>query len=348
MHTLMGSISNISHPASTELTYLSPLQKEVADKLRKTTNKIVKDVITVLVASKSISVNAFIDTYVLKQDHDLSKLDQRTQKFSQQLLAVVNEDLNKIPTLSQSFNALASYVKDPHIRQKLVTGIALPSIKELVLDFDAIKTSIIEDINACYKDDKPSWKDRLLAFMPVKCPRFLTWQKTAIAVACAIATLIFFYSPYDSHRAWRIRSETEEFLTKPYGSTSDYASDSTYHCLTSCRALEKCSKLASTYRDFISCKELSQTFNTTMDINMNHLQESGKNVFSNLISAFFRQDDTNNVYKQHILQNGGQNCLAKIDSLIQRECCFDININRSLNQKQIKIDFQLKSHCQIA
>lgn len=341
----MSSISNIPGPLSTDPTNLSPLQKEVADKLRKTTNKIVKDVITVLVTSKSVSVNAFIDTHVLKKDHNLSKLNQRTQKFSQQLLAIVNEDLNKIPTLSQSFDALASYVKDPDVRRKLVTGIALPSIKELVLDFDAVKTSIIDNINASYKEDKPSLKDKLFTFILIKCPNFLTWQKTAIAVACTVTTLIFFYSPYDNNLAWRIRSETEEILTKPYVSSSNLADDIKHLCLTSCRELEKCSKIS--YNDFTSCEELSESFNTTINTNKNYLQENSRTFFSNLVSKFLRQEDTNSVYKQYVLQNGGQDCLAKIDRLIQRKCCFDININRSHNSEFARINFLLKSHCQI-
>lgn len=345
----MSSISNIPLPLSIEPSQLSPLQNEVADKLRKTTNQIVKDVITVLVKSKSISVHSFIEEYVLKQDNDLSKLDRRTQLFSQQMLAVVNEDLNKIPSLSQSFDALASFIKDPHIRAKLVSGIALPSIKKLVLDLDAIKTSIIDDINACYMDVKPSWKDKLLSFIKIKCSSSLTWQKTAIAVGCALTTLIVFYSPYDNNQAWRIRSEAEEILIKPYQTSSDFPSDTKDLCLTSCRELEKCSKKASSCKDYTLCEQLMQSFNSTIDINKKDLQDRSGGFFVNLMSNFIGTENTNQAYKEYVLQNGAQNYLAKIDRLIQQKCCFHIKIDRdSINSENARINFQLKSHCQIA
>lgn len=185
---------------------LTPLQKKVVNKLREATDKIVKDVISVLIASKSMSVDAFIDTYVSKKTNSLSHLDRRTQLFAQRLLAVVDEDLNKTPNLSQSFDVLASYVKDSAIRQKLITATALSSIKKLVLDFDTIKPSIIDDINAYYESRNPSWKIKLLTLTKIKWPSIhikrppyaFTWQKTATVAACAIIILTYCYWPTKS------------------------------------------------------------------------------------------------------------------------------------------------------
>jgi hypothetical protein len=289
---------------------LTPLQIKVVTKLREATNKITKEVITALIASKTMSINAFIEINVSKKTNSLSNLDLRTQKFSQKLLAVVDEDLNKIPTLPQSFDLLASYVKDSTIRQKLITGIALPSIKELIENFDSIKPSIIDDINAYYHDDKPSWNARLPKLIKIKLPYAETLKKAAYITASAIIILGCLYwqsnyaikpLPYELNAAKKIRSDLKDIFIKGYERPADFEGE------------EITRKL--------SCEKRTYTYETNIHV----------------------------PYNSKELSKESNDFLVKLDNLINRECCFHITCNntRYKSLSDIVMELKIESPCKV-
>jgi hypothetical protein len=150
MHSLAETTLDVRMP-------LIELQQTVATKLSQTAIGVVRDVILIIMNSRNLSPEDFVKAQVTPGQAPLAEIDERTGKFFRKMMGAINEELDKVPTLSESFVQLASHVKDSHIRQKLVEGIALPRIKELITDLDSIKTSIIDDIIAAdlHDDESP-------------------------------------------------------------------------------------------------------------------------------------------------------------------------------------------------
>jgi hypothetical protein len=309
---------NLSEPLS--------LQEKVANNLRETSNKIIKDVLTFLVASKNISVDAFIDKHVSKQTNSLTHLDQRTQLFAHILLDVIDEDLNKLPNLSQSFDILATYAKDPRIRQKFITATALNSIKELVLNLDTINPSIIDDINANYEKHNTTWKNKLSKIKKIELPKVSshqwlrfsmpTLQKTLVIATCAILIFTYFSwcanlfikpSYYNANSG--IGKELIDFFLEGY-------EDKPRAKINILKTYEN------TYSQFNNCEKLPQyTFDMPLNI----------------------------PYAMNIISNEFQEFLNIIDGLIIQECCCYIssNITFNFNSDNIKLKNRIKSNCEI-
>ncbi|MBA3816128.1 MAG: hypothetical protein H0X29_06345 [Parachlamydiaceae bacterium] len=307
--TINPTLIPSNQPLPTERN-LTPLQKKVVNRLRETTDKIVKEVITALIASKSVSVDIFLDNYNVKKTNSIPVLDKRTQEFTHRLLAVVDEDLNKIVGLSKSFDALASYAKDPTIREKFITEIALSSIKDLILDFDKINPSIINDINAHYHKNKPSWKVKILSnFAQFKWSHIPTWQKTASITTCAIVILACL--------CWSAKSISEV----PYN-------------------IQGAKKVRTKLNDILKEKFTSRTIYTS---------DSGHLKFSQCVGPLSTVEVMMNIpYGENALTKAGQ-FLAKIDSLIMRKCCFLIfsNITGSPLQTDTEMALKVESDCPI-
>lgn len=91
----------------------------------------------------------YVETQITPKLAPLSDIDERTNKFFQKLMEPINLSLNAIPSVSNGFAMLASFTNDPEIRDKVVKGVAFPFIKELMIDLDNIKTSIVDDMINC-------------------------------------------------------------------------------------------------------------------------------------------------------------------------------------------------------
>lgn len=309
----MNTISNSSFVAAKSLPeaqkILSPLQKKVITKLRDGTNKIAQDVVSVLIASKAIPVNVFIDRHV--QTINLSKLDLRTQKFSHKLVAVVNEDLNKIPSLTHSFDLLASYAKDSFIREKLITGIALPTIQALIQDFDSIKPSIVDDINAFKHFERPEPQIILQKLKKSVSISGSNLKKATCMSACfavAIGCIYWqFYNvvkpplPYELEAAKKIRVAIMDVFTQGYERPAEFEED----------------KITKN----LKCEKRTYTYETNIHI----------------------------PYNNQTLQKEASDLLAKIDRLIRGECCFHIvcKIPRNETLNDIIMELKIESPCKI-
>lgn len=142
----MNSLENTSALDVQVQQPLTDIQQTVNTRLTETTVKVVKEVIQTIVNSSSMSAQTFVETQITPRQAPLSEIDERTGMFFQKMMGAINEEINKVPSLSQSFMIFAMFTGDQQIRKKLVEGIALPHIKNLIINLDEIKTSIVDDI----------------------------------------------------------------------------------------------------------------------------------------------------------------------------------------------------------
>jgi translation initiation factor 2B subunit (eIF-2B alpha/beta/delta family) len=141
----MSSLT-ISDPSSQISIPVTNLQQDVADKLTKTTIKVTRDFLLLMISSHKMDAKTFVDTHVTPKQAPLSQIDERTSKFFQKMMQAVNEQIDQFPSYLESFVKLQQATEDADIRKKLLEGIAFPSVKELITDLDGIKPSIIDDI----------------------------------------------------------------------------------------------------------------------------------------------------------------------------------------------------------
>lgn len=140
-------IPSLNQPCRATTPPLTELQRNVAEKLTATARVVAMNVLLVLMRSKDLSPKDFIEMHVTPRQAALSELDERVSKFFSKIMVAIDKQLDQEVGLLQSFKALKERLQDEQIREKLVKGIALPRVIELVNEFDSLDPSIIDDIN---------------------------------------------------------------------------------------------------------------------------------------------------------------------------------------------------------
>ncbi len=135
------SITSVSHSPSLN-------QQVFATKAQHTVLAVITDLITVLTHSSSMKWPDFKATHIDPKQQQLSALDQRTNDFFRKMMNAIYPAVDAIPTLKNSFQIFGMASQDPDIGTKLVEGIALPHVKAMMAELDAIQASIVDDVNA--------------------------------------------------------------------------------------------------------------------------------------------------------------------------------------------------------
>lgn len=129
------------------------LQKLVHDKLVTAVDEVAIKVLTLLISTKNMDVNTFVDKYVTSKQEELSHLDDRTNKFFKKMMVAINDKIDSLPEIPASLILFQIAVGDQELREKFLKATALPTVKKLIEEFDEIKVfrgvqaSIVNDIN---------------------------------------------------------------------------------------------------------------------------------------------------------------------------------------------------------
>lgn len=126
---------------------LTPLQQRVLVELTRTTNAVVKEVFTVLQASLRMTVSSFAEQHAWSKKKQFAELDTRTQELFHHVMRAVDEEIDNKPYLSEPLAIAQEVTARPTLREDFVGDVAIPHVKQLAETFDAIKPSIVDDIN---------------------------------------------------------------------------------------------------------------------------------------------------------------------------------------------------------
>lgn len=108
--------------------------------------KIATEVLNVVKNSFNMKMTDFIKDVVTPKQAALTELDERTSKFFQKVLGPVNMLLDANEATKKGFSILEMFSADEQIRKKVVEGVALPSVKELIKELDSVNPNIINDV----------------------------------------------------------------------------------------------------------------------------------------------------------------------------------------------------------
>lgn len=131
------------------------LQLWVDSEIKKTVNGVAMEVLLSFHVGKALTPDAFIAKYITPKQDAVKKLEEskdekdiRINKFFKLTMGEIDQELNKNPALVKGFQVYSFVVGDNQLRDKMVKGIALPFVQDLITTFDKKKTSIVDDIIA--------------------------------------------------------------------------------------------------------------------------------------------------------------------------------------------------------
>ena len=138
----------ITPTIATEPPPFTDRQKRVMVKLTQTVAKINFEVLVMVKMNEKSDPKLFVETFITPKQAALTQLDERTNKFFQKVMTPVNAGITQLPSLPPFFQKLGEYpaINDPDIGNKLVRGIALPHVKNLMVEFDRESPTIVNDL----------------------------------------------------------------------------------------------------------------------------------------------------------------------------------------------------------
>lgn len=124
------------------------VQKAVIEQISKTTIAVTTDVFMVLLTSRALKPEEFVNTHIAPRQKEVSELDTRIQHFMQKLVEAVNVQIDQLPGsgIAVGFQTLAAYTNDPQVRDNLIKSVALDRVKLLAKQFDEINPEIIDKL----------------------------------------------------------------------------------------------------------------------------------------------------------------------------------------------------------
>ncbi len=121
-------------------------QNAFVNKANHTVVLVVKELLTTIGEARTMKWPEFVVTYISPKQQALVEMDERTGKFFRKMMDAINPSVMAIPTLSASFQLFRLISGDPEIDKKLIEGISLPHVKNMITELDAIKPSIVNDV----------------------------------------------------------------------------------------------------------------------------------------------------------------------------------------------------------
>lgn len=144
---MIPSISSETATA-TSSDEMNPNQKAFVQKATQTVSKVVSEVLKTVTEARMMKWPEFVATYINPKQQALKEMDERTSKFFMKMMDAINPGVDAVPTLKMSIQFFGIIAQDPLIGKKLVEGIALPHVKTMIAELDAIKPSIVDDVIA--------------------------------------------------------------------------------------------------------------------------------------------------------------------------------------------------------
>lgn len=117
--------------------------KEINAKTSKTVKQALKEILTTIVSSRSLTPESFVTLHLGGKQVPWPAMSARNRKIADDVVDKINKELNKIPTFSQSFEILAVFTDDANIRQKFVERIAYPHVMALIAYIDAKRRTLV-------------------------------------------------------------------------------------------------------------------------------------------------------------------------------------------------------------
>ncbi len=126
---------------------LSP-QEVFISKTQATCQTVVKEVFAAIVNSANMAPRSLVDTVITPKQATLSTLDERTAKFFNKIMGTISGNLNKVPQFAFFFAQIEAATKENNLGKKLAEGIALPHIRTLIGELDAVDRNIVDTLIA--------------------------------------------------------------------------------------------------------------------------------------------------------------------------------------------------------
>lgn len=129
-----------------DMAALTPTQKALAEKLQQCTISILTNVFQFFMHPKirKMSPVELGDLLKAAQEERAPHIEERTAKFMQSVVSIIEEELNQSEKLSQAFTHLAETSGDPLILNKIIEGISYPFIKKLIEELDREYPSYVD------------------------------------------------------------------------------------------------------------------------------------------------------------------------------------------------------------
>jgi hypothetical protein len=127
---------------------MNPNQQAFVTKAGQIVARVVFQALTTLVQSSKMEPAQFIATHIEPMQKPLSELDERTSRFFRKMMEAINPAIDSIPTLKSSFQIFETVTGETQLCKKFVEGIALPHVKTMINELDAIQPSIVDDVIA--------------------------------------------------------------------------------------------------------------------------------------------------------------------------------------------------------
>ncbi|MBA3815093.1 MAG: hypothetical protein H0X29_00945 [Parachlamydiaceae bacterium] len=143
--TVQSSRSNTPFSPPTPLT---SEQLAVADKLKRSTIIIVRNVLTFFLDPKIREMNPLELKKVLDvaKEDTVPSLNLRSEKFFFKMMQPIDQMINEMKGMKEAFTTLAVKSGDSDIRKKIVEGIACGYLNNLMEELDIENPSIVDNI----------------------------------------------------------------------------------------------------------------------------------------------------------------------------------------------------------
>ena len=119
-------------------------QQTITEKIAFMQKEIIKKVLSTILESPSLTPEAFVERYSSLQIPVLPKMSESNRKFLKKTMESVYNEIDKIPTLSQSFEMLADFTNNVNIKKEFIEKIALPHALTFIAEVNNLKKSFIQ------------------------------------------------------------------------------------------------------------------------------------------------------------------------------------------------------------
>ena len=119
--------------------------KAVNEKILITQKIVLRELLQTIIGAQTLSPEAFVEEYANEKSTSLPAMSEMNRKFFEKILDVIYREVNRIPSITCSFEMLADCVDDADVGKKLVKKTALPHVLALIADIDKCKKSFIRN-----------------------------------------------------------------------------------------------------------------------------------------------------------------------------------------------------------
>lgn len=131
--------------APVETLIPGPNQTAFIAKARQTILNVADEAFKTLDKSRTMAWPVFAATYIESKQQALRDMDVRTSKIFLKMMKPINLQIDANTVLKEVLKIFEMVSQDSQISKKYVEGIALPHVKIMVAELDAINESIIND-----------------------------------------------------------------------------------------------------------------------------------------------------------------------------------------------------------